>query len=258
MGFGDQGRIGLDDFIESTAFGDALSVFIHIPKTAGSSLSTELATLRPPYFNIHRRYSMGDTVTFSRIEDEIDTFVADHGDAARACSGHFAYMRAGAIRRARPDAQFFSFVRDPVRRVISDYRYQRTAAHPTHRQFIARFPDFDAYLDDDASRDKMARFLVPRRYRGADAIEDFLDTHYAFIGMVEEYAMSFDILSHLMGSPRQATVHKRVTEDNDDNMVIEDADLHARVAAANPRDMMIYAIVAERFAQMKADARLRP
>ena len=52
MSFGDITANGLDAFISANRFADELCIFIHIPKTAGSSLSTELDRMRPPYHNL--------------------------------------------------------------------------------------------------------------------------------------------------------------------------------------------------------------
>ena len=64
VAFGDIVQGSLQDFVNANRFDTELCVFIHIPKTAGSSLSTELDRMRPPYHNIHRNTS---TVTPSRF-----------------------------------------------------------------------------------------------------------------------------------------------------------------------------------------------
>ena len=254
MAFGTLDRSGLAAFLENEAFDRELCVFIHIPKTAGSSFSTELSKLRAPYHNIHRRYFGEDVVTFSRIEDEIASIAADTAFAtAGSCSGHFSWLQAQPIRDARPDARFVTFLRDPVQRVISDYRYARTPAHPTYRQFITRYPDIETYVAARESQDKMARFVLTPDDRTREEIEAALDLRYAFVGILELYAMSFNILSRLLGKNQLPVEHKRKTEQTKDNDVTETEALHRLIAAHNPRDTMLYGIVHDRLSAICGD-----
>lgn len=257
MGFGDLAAGDLDDFITANRFADELCVFIHIPKTAGSSLSAELNRMRPPYLNIHRRYFQGETVTFSRLEDEIAT-VIDNGTlaAARSCSGHFSWTLAAPIRAARPDARAFTFLRDPVQRVISDYRYSRTPAHPTYLQVIERFPTIESYVTAPETQDKMARFLMPAKLRTPAEIAGFIDDNYAFVGLLELYDLSFNILSRLLGHDRLPAEHKRRTENTDDNAVNVTLALRALIAGHNPRDQALYDLVHDRLTAAAASWRM--
>lgn len=256
MAFGDIVKKGLRAFLSEDRFTDELCVFIHIPKTAGSSLSSELDRLRPPYRNIHRRYFHGATVTFSPIEDEIAAAI-DRGALAKArsCSGHFSWNQAAPIRAARPDARAFTFLRDPVKRIISDYRYSRTPTHPTYRETIARFPTVESYIAAPETQDKMARFLMPNDVRSPAEIEAFIDQNYAFIGLLEMYPLSFNILSRLLGDNLMPSEHKRKTEATQDNEVEETAELHALIAYYNQRDKVLYELVRRKLVAVRDEWR---
>jgi len=260
MAFGDLGRTGLQQFIDTNRFTTELCVFIHIPKTAGSSFSSELEKLRPPYTNIHRQYHGEEVVTFSRIEDELDRVTGQDSFAhVNSCSGHFSWAQAEPIRTARPDARCVTFLRDPIKRVISDYRYARTPTHPTYKQFIARYPDIESYIESSESQDKMARFLLTGKEQTRAGIEEFLDREYAFIGLLEMYPMSFNILSRLLGKDQMPVEHKRKTVQTADNAVDENAALHELISDYNPRDKMLYDIVRRKLVKVRDDWRaLRP
>lgn len=248
MAFGDLATKGLEKYLADNRFTDELAVFIHIPKTAGSSLSTELERLRPPYHNIHRKYdTSGATVTFSRIEDEMQKIV-DSGVMAdaRSCSGHFSWTQSKPLRDVRPDARFFTFLRDPVKRIISDYRYSRTPTHPTYKETIARFPTVESYIEASETQDKMAKFLLPNNVNTRREIEEFVDTQLVFVGLLEMYPMSFNILSRLMGENLMPVEHKRKTEKTAENEVDETPQLLALIAESNARDKMLYDIVRKR------------
>ncbi len=249
MAFGDITN-GLATFLAQHRFAEELCVFLHVPKTAGSSLSHELARLREPYINIHRRYFHGEAVSFSRVEDELGAAI-DRGkiDTARSCSGHFTWAMAASLRWARPDARFFTFLRDPVARVISDYRYSRTPSHPTHREMIAKFPSIESYLKAPETQNKMSRFLLPDEAVSPVEIDAFVSRHYAFIGLLEDYAMSFNILARMLGEDAMPSEHKRVTEDTEDNIVDITPELREQVAQVNQRDVALHDI-----ARAKLDA----
>ncbi|OWK27924.1 sulfotransferase family 2 domain-containing protein [Sphingomonas dokdonensis] len=256
MAFGDIAQGNLERFLDANRFADELCIFIHIPKTAGSSLSAELNRMRPPYHNIHRRYFHGETVTFSRIEDEIAA-VIDSGALgdARSCSGHFSWDQAAPLRAARPDARAFTFLRDPVKRVISDYRYSRTPTHPTYKETIERFPTVESYIEANETQDKMARFMLPNGVRTPDQIDAFISTNYAFIGLLEMYPLSFNILSLLLGHDRMPSEHKRKTEDTADNAVEETPALREMIAATNQRDSALYELVRLKLLSVREDWR---
>lgn len=256
MAFGDLSSKGLKRFLNDDQFGDELCVFIHIPKTAGSSLSGEFDRLRTPYLNIHRRYSTEEPITFSSMEDEIAGTI-DSGAlfAARACSGHFSYSQAAPIRAARGDARFVSFLRDPVTRVISDYRYARTPAHPTHRTFVERFPRIEDYVAAKQTRNKMSRFLLPASAQDEATIDAFVSTELAFVGVVEMYAMSFNILSRLLGTPTMPVEHRRRTEPTAENIVADSPDLRNLIRELNARDQLLYDIVHRKLVSAQADWR---
>ena len=256
MAFGDIATAGLRTFLDTDRFADELCVFIHIPKTAGSSLSTELERLRPPYINIHRRYFYGDTVTFSRIEDEIAS-VVDSGALAQAnaCSGHFSWNQAAPIRAVRPDARPFTFLRDPVKRIISDYRYSRTPTHPTYKETIARFPTIESYVAAPETQDKMARFLMPGDIVTPSQIDAFISANYAFVGLLEMYPLSFNILSRLLGDNVMPSEHKRKTEATSDNEVAETPELRALIADHNQRDKALYDIVRRKLVAIRDEWR---
>jgi hypothetical protein len=85
--------------------------FVHIPKTAGTAISHSLASLFNPDEVFH-----GQTVY-------------DYENYSKEELAHYKYFSGHIPRdcfpKLPPDTRYFTFVRDPVRRTISHYRYFR-------------------------------------------------------------------------------------------------------------------------------------
>ena len=247
MAFSLFANFGLDEFIEKESAPDDLWIFIHIPKTAGSSFASELSDLRRPYRNIHVDYEDKTTPHDLKLERAVDQFIRDNHTAQfRACSGHIGMRYVDKIREAVPRSKVVSILRNPVERVISDFRYARTPAHPPYKDFIKQFPTIESYVDSPASQNKMFKFLAPDpEIRMADLFE-YLDQGVSFIGLTEMYPMSFNIVVQLFGLNKLPTSHKRKTEPTKYNQVVRSPELLKRIKDANARDFAMFRFVKER------------
>ncbi len=150
----------LDDFVEANRDnGEALWVLHHLPKTAGSSIIQQLASCLQPNWIVDA-YTQSSGLTY---EQSMDLAFAEF--ARKALSTPYRFV-AGHLERHHIQwfrgcerAKIFTFLRDPLTRTLSEYRYQQTPAFPGYRQFIARFPSFDHYLRDDTRRNPVVRAL---------------------------------------------------------------------------------------------------
>jgi hypothetical protein len=247
LGFGSFATLNLDEFLKREAAPEELWIFIHIPKTAGSSFASEWSELRPPYRNIHVNYEDKDKPYDLKLECAVDQFIADaKATSFRACSGHITMRHVIRIRKAIPRARAISFLRDPVERVISDFRYARTPAHPPYKEFIREFPTIESYVDSPASQNKMFKFLTPDHKMPVTDLFPFLDESMSFIGLSEMYPMSFNILMQLTGPNRLPTLHKGKTEPTENNNVDRSPSLIKRIRGANAHDVSLFTFVKER------------
>lgn len=230
-----------------------LWLFVHVPKTAGSSLGGELARLAPPYHNIHIDHLERSIPGPARF----DTAVAAFLDAARSAeqpfrsaSGHILHRHMDMICQALPGVRPVTLLRDPLARLISDYRYQRSPMHPLHAEVVAKAPDFAAFLDLPGPRNRMAKHLVPmpmiRRGQTAAAVAHVME-RFAFVGLQERYDLSFRMLTALIaGAPVAPTERRRVNEEGERVEVTPALERLAR--ERNAMDWAIYDAVATRFA----------
>ena len=251
MSFGDLKNTTLDAFIKEEharqAGNDRLWVFHHIPKTAGSSFSHDLAKMRPPYMNIHVDHAKTDVT----VEDQLNIVTEEAIRRAcagelRSCSGHLRRQHIDRIEAEVPNTAFVTILRHPVDRVISSYRYQRTETHPGHEDFIRAFPTLEDFVRDRTSQNGISKFLwgmgrLPRPHE----IARLLFERYSFVGTQESYDESVGIIARLMGAELpEVTSQVNITPDNARTTVSVDRALRREIASLNRSDMAIYRRVA--------------
>lgn len=227
-----------------------LVAFIHVPKTAGSSLSAELRRHFAPYVNIVVDYLDTERNITDRRLDVLDRFVASAGlNRPRSCSGHIMYGLLRDRRRELAPLRFVTMLRDPVARVVSDYRYARTPLHPQHAEFAARFPGIEAYVDAALSHDKQARFILPHPRMPPDEAIGFLNESYAFVGTVEQYDASLGLLFRMAGIEAPPSERQRETPSIAGNEVVVTEALRERILAVNRLDSALHAHVSATLAR---------
>jgi hypothetical protein len=239
-------ELSLAKFLESHCDEQNLWLFVHIPKTAGSSLSTEISRELTPYRNIHIDSNEKGVEHGVQVQNAVNRFIADSSTRSfRSASGHITISHVSQIRDAVPAARTFTFLRHPVKRLISDFRYQRTSLHPPYQEFIEKFPTIESYVASEISQNRMYRTLVrdetvPLR-EGLDQIANDL----TFVGTLEMYPMSFNILFRLFGLDLMPEDHKRPTPKTEHNAVEDTPELRNRILAVNALDMALYRHFAE-------------
>jgi hypothetical protein len=232
----------LRDYVEAEADPEAFCLFLHIPKTAGSSLGHEIAAVLKPYRNISLDYLDESASHGVKRQRAVEAFIAElkRDGGLRSASGHITMRQALQIKRAHPRTRIVSFLRDPVRRVISDYRYQRTPAHPLHEAFIRQYPTVEDYVRAERSRNKMFGRLTVRPTGDVSAAIEVIERTVSFVGLVELYAMSVDILFRLFGADVLPQAYLRLTQDTPGNRVEVTPDLTALIRDLNPTDAALY------------------
>lgn len=241
-------------YFRDAALGDGSCVFVHVPKTAGTSLRQELAAFLQPDVNIAVDYADTSRSFGVRMDEAVEAFLArTAAQPVRFASGHILGRHVQRIRARLPGTRFVTFLRDPVQRVVSDYRHQRSARHANHAEFIARVPSLDAYVELAAEQEKMATHLVApevlRRRDPAACVADMLAT-YAFIGVQELYGPCFRTLTTLLGRPARPRLRENVNEADGVARELTPA-LAERIRDVNPIDVALYEAVFPRWQRLR-------
>jgi hypothetical protein len=235
-----------------------LWVFQHIPKTAGSSLTRELAGTLSPYRNIFigpGAYAPGINPG-QALMNEVDTFIEEHRQKVyRSASGHLRHPHLQRIVKAVPNTTLFTVLRDPAQRLVSDYRYAKTPRHPPHEAFARRYPTIEAYLDDPAHQNKMWHFVGPANAGVSPETLQTVFRRYGFFALVSELPLHFAFLAGLSTFPRAPQARLNVTEAQEDNAVDLSPALVSRIEKANGEDYALYAAVEAVLSRKRAEMR---
>jgi len=171
-------------------------VFVHVPKTAGQSVTHYLKqhcpsadSLAPPF--------VGDYSIFSRL------------DRWSVIAGHFTYSR---MRQLVPQGHFITFLRDPIARAVSQFKSWKDPAKMTSewRSVMSRDEQrlfawiyeasFAEFVANDhpaivrALSNAMATFLSSDGTANADSALDNLRTRFTAFGIQEQFDDSIQIL----------------------------------------------------------------
>ncbi len=233
-----------------------LWLFVHVPKTAGSSLAADLASHLAPYRSIHIDHLDQDRPAVERFDIAVDQALVAHAAAPfRFASGHVQYRHVERMRRAVPGMRLMTMLREPSARLVSDYLYQRSPMHPLAAEVRRRVPDFEAFLALKGPRNRMARHLLPAALIEAGdtaAAIAQIERDFAFVGVQERYALCFRALTAMLGRSRAPGESKRVNsaaaeERADIAARLKEPDFAARIAAANAMDVALWRYFAARW-----------
>lgn len=215
--------------------------FVHIPKTAGSSFRLDLVGIRSPAYNIHVDDDNRDVPYKQKIVDAVRAFNAKLPTTSfQFASGHVPVETLAAEVERSGDLQLITMLRDPIKRVISDFRYQRTPSHPNHREFIEQFPTFESYFEAPWAQNRMFQFLRPGATASLDECIKHVIDRFAFVGIVEMYPMSFRLVTRLMEAEQPHSSHERKTSESDVGHIEPTPELTRRLRALNSLDVALY------------------
>ena len=114
-------------------------VFIHIPKTGGSTLRFGLETV----------YGKEHLFNIARDRSYLDVIAEQRGSLCKyqALTGH---MRYDAVQWFHSNAVVFTFMRHPVDRAVSTYNYiKNNPKHPRHRKLNNEINNLEEFIDSD-------------------------------------------------------------------------------------------------------------
>jgi len=219
-------------------------LFIHIPKTAGTTFQTVLS----------RVYSQVSACSVYPCWDDAKEQILGHQWGAKLAlmGGHFSYGL-----HATPDLQpllmekahYITFLRDPVARVVSQFNHVVYGGDLAHSEIAAEYPTIEKFLEHPWARDLQAKFLLGFYYPIDDDLEAAVRAGKALlrdkievVGLTERFDESLILLAEAFGWDLPTYTSENRAEDRERKLRVEDLDesVIARIRAANRCDVALY------------------
>lgn len=218
-----------------------LDIFLHIPKTAGTTLHNI----------IWREYAEG-VYTLDYGVQTLETFrgLDPAGQAQiRLLTGHLTF---GAHEGLQRPTRYFTIMRDPVELVLSFYYYIRSRPdHPQHP--LANrlsLPDFIASKRNPDVHNAQTH-LIAGGSANLDQAKANIQQHFLLVGLTEQFDQTLLLLRRHLGWQNLHYARMNVTSKRPSKTELSPAVLDA-ILAANQLDIQLYQFAQARFQEQVA------
>jgi len=182
--------------ISSTHHDDYCLIFLHIPKTAGSTLATALEWNYPPHLTGHfDLFGQPEKTSWFSQQDLSDL---------QLLHGHIAY---GIHRLIPRPTRYITVVREPVARVVSAYKFVLSRErHGLHEQVVRDRIGLEEFIETfwvDKRICRQTRVLTDRHDGLLD--EDALEqakmnlAQFMIVGLTERFEETFALVRRSLG-----------------------------------------------------------
>ncbi len=183
-----------------------LIVYLHVPKAAGNS---SIGSIKE-----HYEKSKIKSIQWNNIDSSFNEFVSEHkNNQYNLVSGHFRFKHVQKLIDEDINFDLVTFIRHPVERIISQYKYQCTEVEPNHLEFRKKFPTFDKYAYNAVGANVVSRILV----QGALSFDEYIKkikNRYMFVGLSEYYNLSMLLLLNYFGMDYSIAKRRNITHPN--------------------------------------------
>lgn len=230
---------------------NAIYIFLHIPKTAGTSLVRGIKEALAPgeyldLYGVHR--------TTDIIARELAELPPERVAKIRFAAGHQVWYGIHEVL-GRP-AKYITFLRSPVARILSCYRMMRrdlsNGFNPVILKHCPTFAKYVSSVNHPLVANHMAVMLARRGaaanhnaddcWRVNNAWMERADVNLAnfwFVGFQESYEADCRLLCERMGIPCTIRRERRAADEEPDDLEITAADV-ARGRDLNWADAVLY------------------
>ena len=226
-------------------------IFIHIPKAAGSTLTTIL----------DREYDPSLTYTIEGdIEQSIRKFVSlssNYRDKIKLLRGHIPY---GLHRHINRSSKYFTMMRNPEDRIISYYHYVlRSKDHYLHDEVVGGKMSLNSFiksqitleLDNDLTRHLSGLFYdIPFGKITKDILEVAkrnIDKDFLIVGLSEKFDESLLLMKKFLNWRHLPLyVRKNVAKNRRESNTFYSQDLNL-IREYNSFDVQLYSYAAKKF-----------
>ena len=179
-------------------------LFVHIPKTAGMSVGK---AMQQAFDHFHGVEWNNIGPSFRKLARQA-AYLQSKGNIRQVIMGHYGWNELQVWRNQELAIKSGTILRDPVQRMISNFNYNSSDAHPAHQDFIKRYPTIEAYINRtgfDVQLTQAIGFVS-----SFDDVLAKLTRYYTFIGVTERLGQSLTFLSRSHGLPPIKEYHTNV------------------------------------------------
>ena len=192
-----------------------LIVNVHIPKTAGSTLRHQLVK-HIPIFRVDPVENFVDYYADlgNRLSDVIP--VMRRQGTTMFASGHYRFRDARTVLAPiKFQTLMIAFLRDPVKRFLSDYFYSISDANLTHTAMRERYPTVESYMSAGGQLNKQLEYMRPFEGASVGATVDALCAEMGLVGITENYESHADYFFQAFGIPRKPDEKLNIGKDQE-------------------------------------------
>jgi Sulfotransferase family len=244
----------LETNLNTTPEKDAALIFLHIPKTGGSTL----------YKILEHQYSPAQTVTLDTPKVAgFKTLSAAQRGRYRLIQGHLYFGLHRFIPRA---STYITLLRHPVERVLSFYYYARsTPDHYLYPLLAIERLDLKTLLARELSselRNDQTRMLAGDEWEDLQRVvtraaleraKANLRSHFRFVGLLEEFDASLLLLCRAFNWRLPSYIKENVTKEKPDDPFL-DVETRRLVEDANGLDLELYEYARNLFEEQRRAA----
>lgn len=223
-------------------------ISLHVPKCGGTSFERALKQWFGRYLFYHYHHqASGTDPQRHNLKHRLFRWRYKRGVCVH---GHFNHFRGYGVADYYPDSrQFITILRDPFDLHRSNYFFGKRFAWFDPDTGIKattdeRYGNIDRYFEQTESY--MMNFLP--RTMTLENYQAIIETRFVFIGTVEAYQQSLDILSQRLGKPPVSIGRANTSVYNES--LSDEARTRARFREQHPLEYAIYDYVTQRLAQM--------
>lgn len=186
------GLVSPDTFREDSD----VMLFIHIPKTAGVSVGKAFHNAFDEFHGIQ-----WDNVAQSfRQATRTATYNQSRSKKRQVIIGHYGWPEIQIWRNHEMPTKCGTIFRDPVERIVSNYNYNCSDAHPANKTFQEKFPSLEEYAAQTPFDVQLNQAIGLTC--SFDNVLTKLMRYYTFLGTTENLSASLRHLSLSHGLPR--------------------------------------------------------